>query len=132
MCQSDVLSRFVEETYHFSDLAGHSPHAQSLSPADEEMLWSLVDYSTLSNEAAAFRPTSESPDSAFWADMNTSWYDLFGGTHMADFGATVNGDLAPERDSMTIDSSVQTTAAPSTEREGADPSERLNSLLWPH
>lgn len=51
----------------------------TLSAADEDTLWSLVDYSTISNASLAQGTHDQSPDANFWGALNTSWYDLFGG-----------------------------------------------------
>jgi hypothetical protein len=62
------------------------PEIEPLSPLEVDTLWSLVDYSTMSNSAHVAQICSNS-DPNFWFDINASWYDLFGGVNTADFAS---------------------------------------------
>ena len=62
------------------------PEIEPLSPLEVDTLWSLVDYSTMSNSAHAAQICSN-PDPNFWFDINASWYDLFGGVNTADLAS---------------------------------------------
>ncbi|KIW78374.1 hypothetical protein Z517_08209 [Fonsecaea pedrosoi CBS 271.37] len=81
-----ALDVFAAQTYLLSELASDKPEIQILSPADTEMLWSLVDYSTLSNGNIAQQTANESPDDSFWFNNNSSWYDLFSSPSVAQLG----------------------------------------------
>ncbi|KAH0844014.1 hypothetical protein FOPE_08656 [Fonsecaea pedrosoi] len=87
-----ALDVFAAQTYLLSELASDKPEIQILSPADTEMLWSLVDYSTLSNGNIAQQTANESPDDSFWFNNNSSWYDLFSSPSVAQLGFVSQSD----------------------------------------
>jgi hypothetical protein len=78
----------------FAALATDVLHIESLASADAETMWSLVDYSTMSNAAQVGQIPS--PDPNFWFDVNASWYDLFGGVGTTDVASQVVDSAATE------------------------------------
>jgi hypothetical protein len=72
-----TLRRFSEDSSKFATLISDNPQIPPLDVADTEMMWALLDYSTMSSAAPV--EEIENPEVNFWFDINTSWYDLFGG-----------------------------------------------------
>lgn len=80
-----ALKRFAEDTTHLNSLTSDNPDIMPLELSATDVMWSLVDYSTMSNAVQVAQVSS--PDVSFWLDVNTSWYDLFGGVSTTNFGA---------------------------------------------
>lgn len=75
--QTTAVQKFLEISYRFSGLIGDTADIEFLSSADEERMWSLVDYNTMSAGGNAVPDTT--PCSPFWMDQ-ISWHNLFQGT----------------------------------------------------
>lgn len=60
----------------FTSLTSDSQLTDPLALEDYEMLWTLVDYSSMSDEARVVQ--SRSQDSDPWLDTNANWQDIFG------------------------------------------------------
>lgn len=70
----------------YSQLALYRSEIAPLSPEYANAMWSLVDYSTISNETLANLAANQSPSTNSWFE---SWADLFGMQYnVGDFGGT--------------------------------------------
>ena len=76
LSQALILRQLAENTFIFSQISSDRPQIATLSSADTDTMWTLVDYSTISNEALAGLTQNQSPDANLWSD---SWFELFGG-----------------------------------------------------
>ncbi|EXJ71226.1 uncharacterized protein A1O5_05032 [Cladophialophora psammophila CBS 110553] len=77
-----ALKTFVENSYKFRFLSEDSIVDPGLGAEDEDLLWSLVDYSTMSNASPA-QPTEHS-DTHLQLNTSTSWYELFSSADWGD------------------------------------------------
>lgn len=81
--QALTLQQTAEDTLTYSQLATQSPRIPALSPEHAEAMWSLVDYSTISNEGSLQSTVSQPSSTNMWFE---SWVDLFGmSNNMGDF-----------------------------------------------
>ena len=90
--QSAALRLFSNDTAHrFAHLTSDTPELPALPNSDLEIMWSLVDYSTMSNSAQLARinnnftsstnDSNHEPTTAIFPVDTTdlgSWYDFFG------------------------------------------------------
>lgn len=75
--QATALKQLAEVGYSFHPLVSKEG-GMSLSPEEEDMLWSFVDYNTMSNgapEPASVNDTGMG--GVYWPDINEQWCDLF-------------------------------------------------------
>ncbi|KIW91028.1 uncharacterized protein Z519_07922 [Cladophialophora bantiana CBS 173.52] len=77
-----ALKTFVENSYKIRFLSEDSIVDPGLGAEDEDLLWSLVDYSTMSN-ASPTQPTEHS-DTHLQLNTSTSWYELFSSADWGD------------------------------------------------
>ncbi|KAK1091312.1 hypothetical protein LTR48_006557 [Friedmanniomyces endolithicus] len=70
-----ILRQLSEKTFIFSEISSDRPRIATLSSADTDTMWTLIDYSTMSNEALAGVIQNQPPDANVWLD---SWFELFG------------------------------------------------------
>ncbi|KAL4913028.1 fungal-specific transcription factor domain-containing protein [Aspergillus aurantiobrunneus] len=74
---ADALKAFSADTLRFHVLTLPNPTSPPLGPSDREVLWSLVDYSTMSGVPKTAQPYH--PDSTAVVDASLQpWLDLFG------------------------------------------------------
>lgn len=87
--QGMILQQTAENTLAYSLLATQRSQIAPLSLECAKIMWSLVDYSTISNEEKpASWPDNTSPSADLWFE---SWIDLFGmQNHSGDFGMDRN------------------------------------------
>lgn len=71
-----ALRRMADQSVKFSHLCNPQPQTVALSQPDEDIMWSVVDYSTMSNRAPGELVAEEPADAMAWQD---SWIGLFGG-----------------------------------------------------
>lgn len=69
----------------YSQLASEEPQIIGLSQAEEDFMWFLVDYSTISNSTESDQQAGTDLDQ--WGAMQSTWFDLFG---------TFSVDVAPD------------------------------------
>jgi hypothetical protein len=81
------LQQAADNTLVYSQLASQRSQIAPLSPEHSNTMWSLVDYSTISNETSANPAANQSPSADLWFE---SWIDLFGMQYNA-------GDLGTDR-----------------------------------
>lgn len=79
------LQRFSDLRTAYSQLASEEPQIIGLSQAEEEFMWFLVDYSTVSNSTESDQQAGTDLDQ--WGAMQSTWFDLFG---------TFSVDVAPD------------------------------------
>jgi hypothetical protein len=83
--QAVILQQAAENTLAYSQLVTHRAHIAPLSMEYTNAMWSLVDYSTISNTTSASPAANQSPGTNFWFE---SWVDLFGmQDNVGDFNA---------------------------------------------
>ncbi|KAH6974624.1 fungal-specific transcription factor domain-containing protein [Ilyonectria sp. MPI-CAGE-AT-0026] len=79
------LQRFSDLRMAYSQLASEEPQIIGLSQAEEDFMWFLVDYSTISNSTESDQQAGTDLDQ--WGAMQSTWFDLFG---------TFSVDVAPD------------------------------------
>ena len=72
-----ALRRIKSDSSAFKDLCSSQPRIAALSLLDENRMWSVVDYSTISNEEVSESTQDQQPDASLWYN---SWIDLFSTT----------------------------------------------------
>ncbi|RVX70556.1 hypothetical protein B0A52_05207 [Exophiala mesophila] len=86
--QGEILQHAAENTLVYSQLASQRSQIAPLAPEYSNTMWSLVDYSTISNETSASLAANQSTTADLWFD---SWIDLFGMQYSTgDFGTDRN------------------------------------------
>ncbi|KIW04919.1 hypothetical protein, variant [Verruconis gallopava] len=70
-----ILQQAAENTLMYSQLAIPRSQIAPLSTEYANAIWSLVDYSTISNETSINLAANQSPSSNLWFE---SWFELFG------------------------------------------------------
>ncbi|KAH7160556.1 hypothetical protein B0J13DRAFT_128872 [Dactylonectria estremocensis] len=70
------LQRFSDLRMAYSQLASEEPQIIGLSQAEEDFMWFLVDYSSISNSTESDQQASTDLDQ--WGAMQSTWFDLFG------------------------------------------------------
>ncbi|KAL6249735.1 hypothetical protein RBB50_003590 [Rhinocladiella similis] len=81
---------FADDTSRFASLASDSVSIDALSPDDCEVLWAMVDYSTMSDVSARAQRHAP-PEADFYVDGNMSWQDLFGRFDTMNQGGQITG-----------------------------------------
>ncbi|RKL09115.1 hypothetical protein BFJ70_g16731 [Fusarium oxysporum] len=71
-----ILQRFSDLRMAYSQLASEEPQIIGLSQAEEDFMWSLVDYSTISNSTESDHQVHTDLDQC--GAMQSTWFDLFG------------------------------------------------------
>ncbi|KAK5064314.1 hypothetical protein LTR84_000147 [Exophiala bonariae] len=81
---AQLLRHIAENAHLFRQLSCDQPQIQPLSQATSETMWSLVDYSTMSNDAPTGLMENQSHETNLWFD---SWFGMFGNIETEhDFG----------------------------------------------
>ncbi|KAM6525900.1 hypothetical protein FALCPG4_011432 [Fusarium falciforme] len=80
-----ILQRFSDLRMAYSQLASEEPQIIGLSQAEEDFMWFLVDYSTISNSTESDHKAHTDLDQC--GAMQSTWFDLFG---------TFSVDVAPD------------------------------------
>ncbi|RMZ83261.1 hypothetical protein DV738_g1273, partial [Chaetothyriales sp. CBS 135597] len=73
---SDALRKFSEDASRFSSLSSDSRLLEPLGLEDCETLWTMVDYSSMSDGSRVVQ--SQASDSDLWMYTNANWQDIFG------------------------------------------------------
>jgi hypothetical protein len=60
----------------YTQLASEEPQVMGLSQAEEDFMWSLVDYSTISNSTESGHQVHTDMDQC--GAIQSTWFDLFG------------------------------------------------------
>ncbi|KEF63226.1 uncharacterized protein A1O9_01203 [Exophiala aquamarina CBS 119918] len=85
---AQLLRHLAENALLFRQLSCDQPQIQPLSQATSETMWSLVDYSTMSNDASTGLMENQSHETNLWFD---SWFGMFGNMDIEnDFGIIGN------------------------------------------
>jgi hypothetical protein len=74
--EANALELLSEISVRYSSLVIDSPTIPPLVSADEDTMWSLVDYSTVSSSIKYEHKDTNKP--TFLMDLNGTWFDLFG------------------------------------------------------
>ena len=88
--QEMSFRNFADDTSRFASLASDSVSIDALSPDDCEVLWAMVDYSTMSDVSARAQRHAP-PEADFYVDGNMSWQDLFGRFDTMNQGGQITG-----------------------------------------
>jgi hypothetical protein len=79
--QSDALRQLSADAFRFNSLVCSDPLLSPLNQNDQDIMWSLVDYSTISNAIKVTQTYNADFPFAIDASLG-SWYDLFGSNEM--------------------------------------------------
>jgi len=88
--QAQLLRHIAENAHLFRQLSCDQPQIQALSQAASEKMWSLVDYSTMSNGASAGLMENRSHETNLWFD---SWFGMFGNMDTEDDFGIIGNDI---------------------------------------